>query len=619
MEKKIKLLTLILIIFLPFILNANSKFSPNINKQIEIINKINDLNITQEQIIEVLDEQELFYKNIIEDIFLNKQKYLDRSVSHNAEIYSLEKIINVNKRRSNVYAVIRDEVLIKSYKVIDYQALMVKEILQILDEHEYEEFQSKISDIFIKNQIKIDELNNVDYNYILEIKDDSNVVNEAQKNIKDFNAILEINIDVLKYLSIFDKKIYTLNKYSKFNLVKPIVIINKLPFVNEINSFISYYGFSVVKLIVIIFLILFVYLLRTVFYNILEKYIIGIESLKLYSKEILQSIRKLIEVLIIFINIELVLYVYNDFRTIPDIDKSFNIIYALILTSLVYRIINTIAKIIVEDIQKEDGKSVKFEILNVGIKIINVTIWIIGLLIVLFLAGVNLTAVLSGLGIGGFAVALAAKDSLANFFGTLNILFSDTFSQGDWIKVDGVEGTVIEIGLRVTTLRTFDNAMISIPNATVANKDIRNWNRRSLGRRIKMSLGVKYDSKPQDIKNAVAEIYNMLDKHPGIATKNTDFQYSVKKRKLKIVHSKDDSEGVKKTLLVYLDEFGSSSINILIYCFSKTVKWAEWLEVKQDVMYKMMEILEKNNLEFAFPSMSLYHENNLELSEQKET
>ena len=98
----------------------------------------------------------------------------------------------------------------------------------------------------------------------------------------------------------------------------------------------------------------------------------------------------------------------------------------------------------------------------------------------------------------------------------------------------------------------------------------------------------------------------MLDKHKGIATKNTAFTHSGTQR-AKLV-SKDDVEGVKKTLLVYLDEFSDSSINILIYCFTKTVDWEEWLIVKEDVMHKIMEIFKKNNIEFAFPSLSFYNE-----------
>jgi MscS family membrane protein len=91
-----------------------------------------------------------------------------------------------------------------------------------------------------------------------------------------------------------------------------------------------------------------------------------------------------------------------------------------------------------------------------------------------------------------------------------------------------------------------------------------------------------------------------------IAAKNTSFNHK-EKDGTRIVRSRDDEKGVKKTLLVYLDEFDASSINILVYCFSKTVKWQDWLEVKQDVMFEMMDIMQKNNIEFAFPSLSLYH------------
>lgn len=164
---------------------------------------------------------------------------------------------------------------------------------------------------------------------------------------------------------------------------------------------------------------------------------------------------------------------------------------------------------------------------------------------------------------------------------------------------------MVEIGLRVTTIRTFDNALISVPNATLANSDVKNWSKRSVGRRIKMNIGVKYDSKREDIQNAIKEIRSMLENHPNIATEKLEYELENKKRYLV---SEDDVYGVKKTLLVYLDEFASSSINILVYCFSTTVVWAEWLEVKEDVMLKIMGILERNNLEFAFPSLSIYEE-----------
>jgi MscS family membrane protein len=375
-----------------------------------------------------------------------------------------------------------------------------------------------------------------------------------------------------------------------------------------IDNFLTPYGLSILKIAIIFAIFLVIYFIRKVLFDLIQSNISKIKSLEKYSKDILSSIRKLLETMFIVINIELTLYVYYDFNSVDDFGIYFNMLYAFLITFIIYTTLNTIANIKLKEISVED-KKIKNEVINVSIKLLNFFIWIIGLLVILHMAGVELTAVISGLGIGGLAVALASKDSLANFFGTLSILFSDVFSQGDWIAVDGKEGTVVEIGLRVTKLRTFDNAIIAIPNAILANQDVRNWNKRSLGRRIKMHVGVKYDSKREDIQNAITEIYNMLDKHPGIATKNTKHSYAQSSKKIRAIVSKDDEEGVKKTLLVYLDEFGDSSINILIYCFSKSVAWQGWLEVKQDVMFNIMEILEKNSLEFAFPSMSLYHEN----------
>lgn len=359
----------------------------------------------------------------------------------------------------------------------------------------------------------------------------------------------------------------------------------------------------VVKLAVIALSILVIYFIRKVLFNYLESGLLKIARVRDYTKQILSKIRKPAEILTIIINFDIIIFVYNDYNSIDVMREIFTIVYVVMLTYMVYLLQNSIISIKLENIDAKN--KIKSEVINISLKIFNFIIILIGLLIALHFAGVNLTAILSGLGIGGLAVALAAKETLSNFFGTLSILASDTFSQGDWIVSSSVEGTVVEIGLRVTTIRTFDNALISVPNATLANSDVKNWNKRSVGRRIKMNIGVKYDSKREDIQNAIKEIRSMLNNHPQIATEKLEYELESKKRYLV---SEDDVYGVKKTLLVYLDEFASSSINILIYCFSTTVVWAEWLAVKEDVMLKIMEILEKNNLAFAFPSLSIYEE-----------
>ena len=120
-----------------------------------------------------------------------------------------------------------------------------------------------------------------------------------------------------------------------------------------------------------------------------------------------------------------------------------------------------------------------------------------------------------------------------------------------------------------------------------------------------MQIGVTYQSDFNDIKKTVESIRSMLQEHPDIASEKMD--YFGTERHSKLV-SKEDLKGVKRTTLVYMDQFSASSIDILVYCFSRSVVWNEWLEVKEDVMYKIAEILKENNLEFAYPTMTLFHE-----------
>ncbi len=253
---------------------------------------------------------------------------------------------------------------------------------------------------------------------------------------------------------------------------------------------------------------------------------------------------------------------------------------------------------------KKRNKSFRKELVNLIKQIIKVVIFIISFLLFLKEMQVDITGFLASLGLGGLVIAMASKDTISNFFGSLKIIFDESFSQGDWIKVAGVEGTVVELGFISTKIRTFDNALISVPNAKLANESVKNWNRRKVGRRIKMYIGISYDAKRENLLKAVDEIREMLIKHPDIATESST---GVVGRRSSLIES-SDLLGVKSTLLVHVDTFGDSSINIMIYAFSKTTSWATWLEVKEDVMMKIWEILENNNLEMAFPTQTIHLE-----------
>lgn len=595
------------LIFSLYALAGNITYSTSVTAQMNIIERMTESNATQESIASLLKVQNTLYEKSVNTIMSNKSRFIYDIEQYEDEIFSLKKVKSINIRAGNKFAILRDEVALKIYLILRSQNRMLKAVLLALDSESIEEYEEKLNVIVGNNQQEVQVYFQKDYIKILELDTQSKILQVTKENIHELSVLQGVNADLVGYIYKFSAKMYRLNKYSKYHLISIAIYVNSLAIVTALNPVLEVYGLSVIKLISMLLLILVIYFFKKVVYVSLERYILRVDLLSEYSVEIAHRIKGSIEFLIIIININMLIYVYLDFSSIEIISRFFNMIYGFFFTLLLYKIVNTVAKVKLSNTTSDKG-TIKNDLVNVGIKIINFTILIIGLLIMLFYAGVNLTAVLSGLGIGGFAVAFAAKDTISNFFGTLSILFSDVFSQGDWIEIDGHQGVVVEIGLRVTTIRTFDNALIAIPNGTFASQDVKNWDKRILGRRIKMHIGVKYDSKSKDIKSAIGEIRVMLDKHPGIATKATKYTHHNESTHTAKLVSKDDLEGVKNNLLVYLDEFSDSSINILVYCFSKSVKWAEWLETKEDVMHKIMAILEANNLEFAFPSLSIYNE-----------
>ncbi len=214
-------------------------------------------------------------------------------------------------------------------------------------------------------------------------------------------------------------------------------------------------------------------------------------------------------------------------------------------------------------------------------KFIKAIVLILGFFVIVQEWGFNIGALITGLGIGGVAVALAAKDTVANFFGSLMILFDTPFKIGDWIETSKMEGVVEDIGFRSTKVRTFAQALVSVPNSILANEVITNWSKMGK-RRITYKLGIKYSTDVEKIKRVVSKTRLMLENHPEI-----------------------DSE----TIFVYFNEFADSSLNIFLYFFTKTINWKKYLEVREDVNLKIIEIFEKEHVEFAFPSASVYIEN----------
>ncbi|MCE3111624.1 mechanosensitive ion channel family protein [Yersinia enterocolitica] len=210
--------------------------------------------------------------------------------------------------------------------------------------------------------------------------------------------------------------------------------------------------------------------------------------------------------------------------------------------------------------------------------------------VVVLLYGEHLGMSFSGLvtfgGIGGLAVGMAGKDILSNFFSGVMLYFDRPFNIGDWIRLPDrhIEGVVVEIGWRLTKIMTFENRPLYVPNSAFTDTSVENPGRIT-NRRIKTTLALRYEDADK-IGTIVDEMHKFL-------ANNNDIDH-------------------QQTLLVYFNGFGESSLNIMVYCFTKTRVWAEWLAVQQACYLKFIDIVHQHGADFAFPSRTLYVEDSTE-------
>lgn len=221
---------------------------------------------------------------------------------------------------------------------------------------------------------------------------------------------------------------------------------------------------------------------------------------------------------------------------------------------------------------------------NACSRIARIALTIAATLILLQSMGVPLTGVWAFGGGGAIVVGIAAKDLLANFFGGLMIYLDRPFKVGDWIASPDrdIEGTVQNIGWRTTCVKSFDARPLYIPNSVFSTISISNPQRMS-NRRITTTIGLRYDD-ANHVSKIVHEIREMIANHPEIDHRQTE--------------------------LVHFVNFGSSSLDVNIYCFTKTTVWAKWRDVQQDVFLKILDIVESHGAEVAFPTTTMHIQKN---------
>ncbi|MBA2664874.1 MAG: mechanosensitive ion channel family protein [Bradymonadaceae bacterium] len=217
-------------------------------------------------------------------------------------------------------------------------------------------------------------------------------------------------------------------------------------------------------------------------------------------------------------------------------------------------------------------------------RVLRVVLVVITLIMIIQQWGYDVTSLVAGLGIGGLAFALAAQSTLSNWFGSVMILTDRPFKVGDLVKSTHGEGTVEEIGLRSTKIRTFARTIITVPNADIATAPVENLSKIPV-RHIKSTIGLVYSTSEAQMTEVITNIRQMLSEHEGI----------------------DQS-----FFMVNFTGFGDSSLDILIHAFATTTEWKQWFDTRQDVYLKVMGIVEAAGTSFAFPSQSLYFETPLD-------
>jgi MscS family membrane protein len=219
-------------------------------------------------------------------------------------------------------------------------------------------------------------------------------------------------------------------------------------------------------------------------------------------------------------------------------------------------------------------------------RLLRLAIIITGVLTILQSLGYSVGGVLAFGGVGGIAIGFAAKDLLSNFFGGLMIYLDRPFSVGDWIRSPdrSIEGTVEHIGWRLTVIRTFDKRPLYVPNSAFTNIAVENPSRMK-NRRIYETIGLRY-ADVMKVEAIVNDVKAMLKNHPAI-----------------------DNE---QTMIVNFNAFNSSSVDFFVYTFTKTTDWIEFHEIKQDVLFKITQIVDHHGAEFAFPTQTLHIQQELE-------
>ncbi len=255
-------------------------------------------------------------------------------------------------------------------------------------------------------------------------------------------------------------------------------------------------------------------------------------------------------------------------------NHGFWFVVILVVTWFIARLLEALIDEYLTPIVKKSESDIDDQLLPVARKAIKYAIWILGIIIALNNAGFNVGAVLAGLGIGGLALAMAAKDTVANFFGGFTIFTDKPFVLGDRIKVAGYDGFVQEVGLRSTRIKTLAGTILTVPNMKFTDNIVENVTLEP-SRKVTLNLGLTYDTPEDKIQLAIDILKDIIA----------------------------NTEGAEDNVPVGFNSFGDFSLGIIFIYYIK--KEADILQVQTDVNMQILKRFNENKLEFAFPTQSI--------------
>lgn len=254
------------------------------------------------------------------------------------------------------------------------------------------------------------------------------------------------------------------------------------------------------------------------------------------------------------------------------LDKVFLFLIILSVFWIFLRIIDFVAHVFMYRAAKSENKA-DDQLVPFLKELFKFIVYFIGFFVLLgYVFEVNALSLITGLGIGGIAIALAAKESLENLIASFTIFIDKPFTVGDLVKVDGVEGTIEKVGFRSTVLRSTDKTTIIIPNRAMIDGVLENLTRRNY-RRVKFNIGITYETKAEVLKKVIAEINNFLTAHP---------------------HTSDST--------VTFDSFADSALTIQVLYLVENIDYNEYLKIKEEVNFKIIELVNEYESEFAYPT-----------------